>query len=218
MAREYVDALLKQQKDGPYFLAGYSLGVCIALEMACVLRSLGKEVARVFFIDLRLGEREPMDSEFVSLLFLFQNSFRMELFHEYKSLDDNQKVDFLLEYSYREGRFPPSLERERARRMVAVYYANGKASASYIPEILEKVKGMPVTYFFSTLPPAFAEKGGSKYAELFAKENERKRATPNAYFVEGSSHFNILEMPFAKQLAEHIATEIKNVQESYGIK
>ena len=51
MAACYVDAILKQQPDGPYHMAGYSGGGVIAFEMAHQLRNAGHEVGYLFLFD-----------------------------------------------------------------------------------------------------------------------------------------------------------------------
>lgn len=51
MARRYVDEMRAVQPDGPYHLAGYSMGGWIALEMAQQLRADGQTVALLGLID-----------------------------------------------------------------------------------------------------------------------------------------------------------------------
>lgn len=51
MARRYVDEMRAVQPDGPYHLAGYSMGGWIALEMAQQLRADGQGVALLGLID-----------------------------------------------------------------------------------------------------------------------------------------------------------------------
>jgi thioesterase domain-containing protein len=51
MARRYIDEMRAVQPDGPYHLAGYSMGGWIALEMAQQLRADGQGVALLGLID-----------------------------------------------------------------------------------------------------------------------------------------------------------------------
>ena len=51
MAGFYLQALMRSQPQGPYALAGYSLGGLVALEMARTLRSNGQEVPLLLMID-----------------------------------------------------------------------------------------------------------------------------------------------------------------------
>ncbi|MFI0444378.1 amino acid adenylation domain-containing protein [Actinomadura sp. 6N118] len=51
MARDYVAEIRAVQPNGPYHLAGWSLGGLIAYEMACLLQADGQEVALLALID-----------------------------------------------------------------------------------------------------------------------------------------------------------------------
>jgi acetoacetyl-CoA synthetase len=58
MASCYVEAIRSVQPDGPYLLAGYSLGGIVALEMARILLARGEPVRPLIMIDAPLDERE----------------------------------------------------------------------------------------------------------------------------------------------------------------
>ena len=51
MADFYLSAILRYQPRGPYYLAGYSLGGLVALEIARTLKAKGQEVALVLMMD-----------------------------------------------------------------------------------------------------------------------------------------------------------------------
>lgn len=51
IARHYVTAIERTEPEGPYFLAGYSLGGTIAFEMARELQARGKKVALLALLD-----------------------------------------------------------------------------------------------------------------------------------------------------------------------
>src|SRR5690606_6149948 len=51
MAELYLSAVREVQPHGPYRLAGYSGGGCVALEMAHLLRGDGEEVEMLIFFD-----------------------------------------------------------------------------------------------------------------------------------------------------------------------
>lgn len=53
LAREYIEAIIKYQPDGPYHLCGYSYGGLVAYEMACQLRRGGQEVQFLGMIDIQ---------------------------------------------------------------------------------------------------------------------------------------------------------------------
>jgi thioesterase domain-containing protein len=53
MAAYYVDAILRYQPTGPFYLCGYSFGATIAYEMAVQLLRQGNKVGRLTIIDQR---------------------------------------------------------------------------------------------------------------------------------------------------------------------
>ncbi len=57
IASQYLSEVLQQNPNGPYFLAGYSLGGIIAYEMACQLRKMGKSVEKLVLFDTYAFQR-----------------------------------------------------------------------------------------------------------------------------------------------------------------
>lgn len=53
IARHYVNELLEARPDGPFILAGFSMGGVVAYEMAKRLRALGKEIPLLILLDAR---------------------------------------------------------------------------------------------------------------------------------------------------------------------
>ena len=51
MAKTYVDAITRVQPEGPYLLAGYSMGGSVAYEMARHLRARGQQIGLLVLID-----------------------------------------------------------------------------------------------------------------------------------------------------------------------
>jgi thioesterase domain-containing protein len=73
MAGTYLPDVLAVQRDGPYLLAGWSMGAYIAVEMARQLTTMGKQVGGVFLIgppysELPKRRRQPFDQATRKLL------------------------------------------------------------------------------------------------------------------------------------------------------
>ncbi|XP_041672485.1 fatty acid synthase [Cheilinus undulatus] len=51
LAAYYVDCVRQIQPDGPYRIAGYSFGACVAFEMCCQLQTLNQPVEHLFLFD-----------------------------------------------------------------------------------------------------------------------------------------------------------------------
>ena len=68
MASCYVAAVLKNQPEGPYNLAGYSGGGVIAFEMAQQLRAAGHDVGNLIFFDTLAPDIDPQQVSFLEKL------------------------------------------------------------------------------------------------------------------------------------------------------
>lgn len=64
LADEYLPRLLQEQGEGPYFLAGWSSGGLLALEVAARLEARGHEVASVMLIDTMLATGTELPARF----------------------------------------------------------------------------------------------------------------------------------------------------------
>ena len=51
MASDYLQEIFKVQRQGPYYLLGYSFGGIVAYEIACQMKSLGQQVALLGILD-----------------------------------------------------------------------------------------------------------------------------------------------------------------------
>jgi amino acid adenylation domain-containing protein len=85
MASHYIDAIIQQNPDGPYLLAGFSLGGVIAFEMARQLKEIGKDVKMlaafdtyvydcIYYDPLPLKTWKKLKFNFNSLLYFFKFS------------------------------------------------------------------------------------------------------------------------------------------------
>lgn len=106
-AREYVPKLMEIQGNGPYILAGWSLGGALAYACAVGLKSQGADVKFVGLIDtVRPGEEIPQTQEETRARWdryaLFaQRTFNVEVppipYEELEALDDEGQVQFILD-------------------------------------------------------------------------------------------------------------------------
>jgi acyl-CoA synthetase (AMP-forming)/AMP-acid ligase II/thioesterase domain-containing protein/acyl carrier protein len=67
--REYADAIKTVQKEGPYYLLGYSAGALYAFELACQLQSRGESVVYLGNIDQSVPVPQSRESGKVTYLF-----------------------------------------------------------------------------------------------------------------------------------------------------
>ncbi|OBJ04934.1 polyketide synthase [Mycobacterium alsense] len=106
-AAQYVPKLIEMQGDGPYILAGWSLGGVLAYACAIGLKRLGKDVAWVGLIDaVRAGEEVPQTKEEIRKRWdryarFAERTFQVTIpeipYEQLEELDDEGQIRFVLE-------------------------------------------------------------------------------------------------------------------------
>lgn len=106
-AAQYVPKLIEMQGDGPYILAGWSLGGVLAYACAIGLKRLGKDVRWVGLIDaVRAGEEIPQTKEEVRKRWdryakFAEKTFNVTIpaipYEQLEELDDDGQVRFVLD-------------------------------------------------------------------------------------------------------------------------
>jgi polyketide synthase 13 len=112
-AAQYVPKLIELQGDGPYVLAGWSLGGVLAYACAIGLKRLGKDVRWVGLIDaVRPGEEVPQTKEEIRKRWeryarFAEKTFNVEIpeipYEHLEQLDDEGQVRFVLEAVQQSG-------------------------------------------------------------------------------------------------------------------
>ena len=106
-AAQYVPKLIEMQGDGPYILAGWSLGGVLAYACAIGLRRLGKDVEWVGLIDaVRAGEEVPQTKEEIRKRWdryarFAEKTFNVTIpeipYEQLEELDDEGQIRFVLD-------------------------------------------------------------------------------------------------------------------------
>jgi polyketide synthase 13 len=106
-AAQYVPKLIELQGDGPYILAGWSLGGVLAYACAIGLRRLGKDVRWVGLIDaVRAGEEIPQTKEEIRKRWdryarFAEKTFNVTIpaipYEQLEELDDEGQIRFVLD-------------------------------------------------------------------------------------------------------------------------
>ena len=142
MAADYLRALLELQGDGPYMLAGWSLGGVVAFEMARQLQAKGRDIALLTLLDSRAPRPDSNAADFddAALLNLFLEDLG-RLAGTNLRLDDvvasqaptDQLLDLALERAWKNNALPASIGRPQLRRWLGVFNANMRAVLDYHP-------------------------------------------------------------------------------------
>ena len=106
-AAQYVPKLIEMQGDGPYILAGWSLGGVLAYACAIGLKRLGKDVRWVGLIDaVRAGEEIPQTKEEIRKRWdryarFAERTFNVTIpaipYEQLEELDDEGQIRFVME-------------------------------------------------------------------------------------------------------------------------
>jgi thioesterase domain-containing protein/acyl carrier protein len=117
MAKHYIDELQSVQKQGPYFLVGYSFGGLVAYEMARQLVERGKTVGMLVLLDSTAPELPKQSPSFFPALGIHLNNlFNMNWAERISYVNDRfvyqlkrSERDFLSSHVYNLADLPPLL-------------------------------------------------------------------------------------------------------------
>ncbi|MGO9507609.1 MAG: acyltransferase domain-containing protein, partial [Mycobacterium sp.] len=117
-AAQYIPKLIEMQGDGPYILAGWSLGGVLAYACAIGLKKLGKDVRWVGLIDaVRAGEEIPQTKEEIRKRWdryakFAEKTFNVTIpaipYEQLEELDDEGQIRFVLEAVSQSGEQIPA--------------------------------------------------------------------------------------------------------------
>ncbi|MCP4664192.1 MAG: amino acid adenylation domain-containing protein [bacterium] len=140
MAAHYIRELRAVQPEGPYFLAGWSMGGNVAYEMAQQLTARGHRVAFLGMIDAAAthGDAAPMVDDEPRLLarFALEIGLPIEPAASPEPADEATaeiNLTELLERGKRRGLLPADVELTHVRRLYQIFKANLRALCRYLP-------------------------------------------------------------------------------------
>ncbi|NRD68585.1 non-ribosomal peptide synthetase, partial [Corallococcus exiguus] len=146
MATLYVAAIRAEQPEGPYRLAGWSLGGVIAFEMARQLRAQGQTVGLLALLDAYVPgvgappgdvpKKDPDASTRVAFALTVAQAFSLTLpvpDEALERMDDEAMLGTLLAMGVQAGLLEEATGREQLRALFRVYQANLRAMDRYVP-------------------------------------------------------------------------------------
>ncbi len=148
MAADYILLVKSEQADGPYRLAGHSMGGCIAFEMAQQLRAAGDAVSLLALIDSRaqnasarplyrnsaygqMARKDWLSDDAVMLGILFP-SLSMD-WDSLRGTPADEHWAHVQKAAMRQGLLPAGTGQDYVRQLLAVTQANDEALRSYQP-------------------------------------------------------------------------------------
>lgn len=144
MAQAYVAAIKTRQPNGPYMLAGYSMGGVIAFEVAQQLQARGDRVAQLFLLDAYLYTArlpypgrdiaDPEERLLVRMLAALPQGQSRQLHQQLRRLPSHRaRIDYLFHLGQSVGRIPPTYTVAALDRMYDAMDAHVEALTAYQP-------------------------------------------------------------------------------------
>ena len=144
MAQAYVAAIKTRQPNGPYTLAGYSMGGVIAFEVAHQLQAQGDRVARLFLLDAYLytarlpypgrDVADPEERLLVRMLAALPQGQSRQLHQQLRRLPSHRaRIDYLFHLGQTVGRIPPTYTVAALQRMYDAMDTHVEALTAYQP-------------------------------------------------------------------------------------
>ena len=141
MAAAYLSALRAAQLEGPYRLAGWSMGGTLAYEMARQLQSRGEEVELLALIDASVpGAAGPVEVDDATLASWFARDLgglagrAVHLAPEdLRGLTPDEQVSRILESCLEAGALAPGFGLDELRHHLDLFRHNFRALLSYVP-------------------------------------------------------------------------------------
>ena len=140
MAELYLEEVLSRCPQGPYALAGSSMGGTVAWEIARRLRRRGEQVALLAFLDTADPQYVPpqpnaVEIEASMLEYLAANgSYETALARLREAGSEDQRLEALLAAGRASGRAPAHADHDWLRCVVKLIRKHGDALRSYRPE------------------------------------------------------------------------------------
>jgi len=198
MAAHYVRAIRCQQPEGPYLLAGWSLGGTVAFEMAQQLVAQGQAVPLLALIDAAppRPDRESPSSLLAgpevddALVMMVALGPELDLSLEHlRQLQPDDQIRHVMERAEAAKLIYPGFDLARAQHMLEVYKANFVAHGDYRPR---PYSGRVALFRASEEPP-----------EVYSSLQELAAGTLEIYDVPGE-HLTITLEPHVEVLAKRL--------------
>jgi len=199
MAERYLAAIREIQPEGPYMLAGWSLGGVVAFEMARQLEAQGSEAALVAMIDPgppRRGSAAPDThelDELAAFAFDLRGLAGLDTSAPLSLPRDVATLDALLANNEVRALLPPDLSADHLRQLFALHRANRRALEAYRPHPY----GGRITLLRAAASVALSPETAQAWSDLAA-------GGLDVHILPGD-HYALLRAPHVGTLAERLA-------------
>ena len=138
----YVEKIRQNQPNGPYAIAGYSLGSTVAFEITKRLEALGDRVAFLGILDSpphikRLIEKLEWNDVLLNVAYfleLISEEFSVSREADLHHMSSDQALDFIMDCAQGARLEALAIDKERLRKITDVTNAFGQAGKKYEPD------------------------------------------------------------------------------------
>jgi amino acid adenylation domain-containing protein len=211
MAGAYLDAVRQIQPEGPYRVAGWSLGGMIAYEMARQLQGAGETVDFVGMIDTgspaylreQAAAEGMVEFDESNALLNWVVDQHPELpgkeqspWRELLALADTGNLDAMIALCWQEKLLPAQVDSLQVKRILAVYCAGAQAANEYQPQA-----GTCTVYLY-TADRAGVDDTSLGWAATLGAQLQVSKI--------GGTHFSIVRTPHIEKLGRAISGDLAN--------
>jgi len=192
MASAYIAAIQTVQPQGPYLLGGYSMGGCIAFEMAQQLRRRGHAVALLVLLDTAMRREDWQLDDASYWHWRYQDELALN-WDALRRLNGDEQVEYIVEQLEASGDVPLDLrylDRPKQRQTLKLEKRNVEALLKYTPQVYP---GRVTLLRSSTERPDFGNDTTLGWGRLAAEGVE-------VYEIP-AKHRDFLEHPVAERVA-----------------
>jgi amino acid adenylation domain-containing protein len=217
MAERYIEALRAMQPNGPYHLAGWSLGGVIAFEMAQQLHQQGDSVAPLVLIDSYPPSAFEIPEEFdyakllVAMVKDLSGLTDQELpvsLEELQELTPQAQLTYVMERAQQQQLLPTNVTMEYFENLWEIFLANLIAAAQYQPQPYDGSAILLRASQSDAIESQLKGKDDNGWEGLVS--GELKVCT-----LQGD-HYSLMRTPQVEIIARYVEQEIKILQHVGG--
>jgi thioesterase domain-containing protein/acyl carrier protein len=216
MATRCLKAIQKLQPEGPYYLGGWSLGGCVAFEIAQQLRQQGQQVALLALLDV---SNTPPNDENLVLLPWFASYLGARRYQELplqydtlSGLNLDEQLNSVLQVAIEVGLLAPDTQLTEIRRLFSAYKKGVRASLHQVQQYHLQPYPEPIILCqASKTLNQFNNAGGPQ--QLWNQLNQLSVQRPKTYIVPGD-HYTMWLEPHVQTLAQILQHSLDQAEQN----
>lgn len=199
LSSSYEEIIRSEQKEGPYYLAGWSFGGIVAYDLACEIVKKNNEVKFLGLIDSTFpwGREESLNDErFLMNLFISDlfgtNTCSKQFAHFIEKIDDFKLLEATYEYCLENNLFNGLISYELFLDIFRLFKCNNKAHIDFKPKFID----LPTCHFVADEKTAQIESSITLWKSLTNNQQAIKIVPGNHFSIFSSKNIKHLAFEF----------------------